>query len=444
MIRRAFAATFLFVNMAHAETPVSLTSGVAGHGAFLQPLSSLDKDMRAAFRRGESIFAQAWLVAPAPETPRFDGLGPLFNRRSCIACHAANGRGEPPEAETDIMRSMLVRLSVAGEGPHGAPRPEPVYGDQLQTDAVPGIPAEGEASVRWVESRIALGDGTPVMLRRPEVAIRKLGYGPLAPGTMTSPRVAPPVFGLGLLAAVPAAAIEKLADPTDKDGDGIRGRVNHVWEAESGRRTIGRFGAKANQPDVAQQIAAALIGDMGITSARFPSENCTPSEKACAAAPSGGGPEISTQDFTDLVAFVEGLAPPARRGGAAAGEKVFRDLGCAACHRPVLPVENPPGVKGTYEIQPYTDLLIHDMGEGLADHRPDFEASGTDWRTTPLWGIGLSAAVTDNPRYLHDGRARDLTEAILWHGGEAAKARDGFIAQTRTGRDALLAFLLML
>jgi CxxC motif-containing protein (DUF1111 family) len=437
----AASVVAIYAAAAQAEIPESLSSSLVGRGAFLQPLTSLNAPTRAAFRRGEGIFAQAWLVAPSAETPRFDGLGPLFNRRSCIACHAANGRGEPPRDAADRMRSMLVRLSVPGQGAHGAPRPEPVYGDQLQTESIPDVAPEGEATVRWTEQAVTLGDGTAVSLRRPEIVIRNLSYGPFMPGTMTSARVAPPVFGLGLLAAVPVADLAAHADPTDRDHDGIRGRINHVWDAHSGRKVAGRFGAKANQPDIAQQTAAALAGDMGITSARFPREACMPAQTTCARAPNGGHPEIPAQDFSDLVTFIEGLAPPARRGSAPGGERLFAALGCAACHVPALRAVDPPGVKGAREIHPYSDLLIHDMGEGLADHRPDFEASGSDWRTAPLWGLGLTAAVTETPRYLHDGRAGDLTEAVLWHGGEAARARDAFAAQPKSGRDALLAFL---
>jgi len=256
--------------------------------------------------------------------------------------------------------------------------------------------------------------------------------------------MSPSVFGLGLLAAVPDQQLTALADPDDENRDGVRGRVNHVWNAETGRKDIGRFGLKANQPTLRQQVAAALIGDMGITSGLFPQQNCMPAEDACLRAPSGRDIEINDYDFAALVSYVEALA--ARRAGDAASERggeLFRQSGCASCHVPSLTTgaDGPLPRAANRTIHPYTDLLLHDMGEGLADGRPDHEASGRDWRTAPLWGIGLAGHVQFGPTYLHDGRARDFTEAIIWHGGEAARARDAFAALNETDRNAVIAFL---
>jgi len=263
---------------------------------------------------------------------------------------------------------------------------------------------------------------------------------------MTSVRMSPAVYGLGLLEAVPEADLIAHADPDDRNEDGIRGRVNHVWDAQTGRSVIGRFGLKANQPNLRQQVAAALINDMGITSSLFTDQNCTALERACSAASHGVKPEISDADLAILVDYMNTLAPPARRPAnesARAGEVLFEDWGCAACHAPSLKTGPLPGFPAiaNHTIHPYTDLLLHDMGEDLADGRPDYEASGRDWRTAPLWGIGLVTTVADRPAYLHDGRARTLTEAILWHGGEAAESRKSFTDATRQDRDALLAFL---
>jgi CxxC motif-containing protein (DUF1111 family) len=258
--------------------------------------------------------------------------------------------------------------------------------------------------------------------------------------------MSPGVFGLGLLAAVPDEELIRLARLEDENRDGVRGRLNHVWNAQSGRMDIGRFGLKANQPSLRQQVAAALIGDMGITSRLFMQQNCTQAEDACLRAPFGRDPEINDDDLANLVSYIEALAPPVRRVGdkmSARGEELFLQIGCAACHVPSLTTASDSAFPqaSNRTIHPYTDLLLHDMGEGLADGRPDYEATGRDWRTAPLWGIGLAGVVIEHPTYLHDGRARNLDEAILWHGGEAARARDAFAALIEPDRNAILAFL---
>jgi len=260
-----------------------------------------------------------------------------------------------------------------------------------------------------------------------------------------SARVAPPLVGLGLLERIPSAAIEALADPDDRDANGISGRVNRVRDAASGASSLGRFGWKAGQPSVRQQVAAAFHGDLGITSSLFPESPCTPVQVACAKAPDGGTPEL-TDALLDLVTFyARTLGVPARRNPSTArpGEALFRKIGCADCHVERFVTGPAPDLPllAEQEIHPYTDLLLHDMGEGLADGRPEFAADGREWRTPPLWGIGLVHAVSRHTRFLHDGRARNLEEAILWHGGEAEKARRAYTALERSERDQLLFFL---
>ncbi len=387
-----------------------------------------------------------FVAGRSEDESRFSGLGPLSNNVSCIACHIGHGRGRPSANENDIMQSTLVKLSVPGVISHASSAPAPTYGSQIQPAGIPGVAGEADPAIRWHEEMQTLPDGSEVSLRRPELVLNNLRYGPLAHGTMTSVRMSPAVFGLGLLAAVPDAELIARADPNDRNEDGIRGRVNHVWDAEAGRSVVGRFGLKANQPNLRRQVAGALIGDMGITSTLSLKQNCTAAERACSAAQGPVGPEISDQDFTILVDYMVSLAPPARRPGndvARRGEALFEQFECAACHRPSLTTGPLPGLPqiGGRTIHPYTDLLLHDMGDGLADGRPDFEASGRDWRTAPLWGIGLAGTVADHPTYLHDGRARDLNEAILWHGGEAQSARNAFAAATASDREALIAFL---
>ena len=414
-----------------------------GRTAYTQPFTFIKDQASSNFRSGADLFRLPWSDGGEGH---FGGLGPLSNRFSCLGCHIGNGRGKTSIDETDFMRSTLVRLSVPGTDAHGAPVAEPTYGDQLQPTGIYGVLGEGQASIRWVERDEALKDGTRVSLRKPELVLSLLRYGPIAKDTMTSIRMSPPVFGLGLLEAVPEQELMALADPRDQNHDGVRGRPNHVWNPETGRVEIGRFGLKANQPTLKQQVAAALIGDMGITSHLFPKQNCTAAEDACTRAQSTRKLEISDDDLAVLVSYVEALAPPARRDAdpaAKQGEVLFDRIGCGACHVQNLTTGEDKALPQASHrtIHPYTDLLLHDMGDGLADGRPDYEASGRDWRTAPLWGIGLAGAIIDHPTYLHDGRARTLVEGIMWHGGEAAHARDGFAALNASDRAALVAFL---
>lgn len=417
----------------------------AGRDAFAQPTAGLSSAERVTFRMGQNLFHQAWLVAPSHEQPDVDGLGPLHNRLSCIACHVGNGRGEPSRGAPDVMRSMVVRLSVRGRDTHGGPQPHPVYGDQLNPDGIPGVPGEGKAILVWHDFVETLADGTRVSMRRPELRFRDLAYGPRGDDVLTSVRIAPPIFGMGLLEAIPEAEILRRAATGDDAGNATRGRANRVWDIVSGTQVVGRFGWKANQAGLRQQVASAFRDDLGITSSVRPDENCMLPQTACRAAASGGQPELSDSQLDAVMLYLRTLAPPPRRhvddARVRQGETLFAAIGCATCHVPTLPVAAGKGFAGVTEIHPYTDLLLHDMGDGLADRRPDFAAGPRDWRTPPLWGLGLTAIVGDQESYLHDGRARGVTEAILWHGGEAQGATDAFRALTTAERNALLTFL---
>jgi CxxC motif-containing protein (DUF1111 family) len=290
-------------------------------------------------------------------------------------------------------------------------------------------------------------DGTPYTLAAPRYVFSELNFGAMANDVMVSPRVAPFVFGLGLLEALSAETIEALADPDDADRDGISGRVNRVWDPLSQSIQLGRFGWKANQAGIEQQNSGALLGDIGITSPLFLQQDCPPAQSECLAAPDGGEPEADQQKVDFLTTYMRLLAVPARRQlddrQVLRGKALFRELGCASCHVDRLKTGDLPGFPevSQQQIRPYTDLLLHDMGEALADGRPDFLADGSEWRTPPLWGIGLVERVDGHSRFLHDGRARNLSEAILWHGGEAADARDQFKALDAARREQLLAFL---
>lgn len=418
-------------------------------GAFSFPARNLDDDGRNSFSLGNHFFRRNWVTAPASISGN-DGLGPTFNATSCDACHFKDGRGAPPEAPGELFVGLLVRLSIPGQNEHGGPLGDPAYGDQFNQNAVLGVPSEGKVSVTYEEVSGAYADGEAYSLRRPTYVFADLAFGAFAPGIMTSPRVAQAMVGLGLLGAVPEATLRALADDDDRDGDGVSGRLNMVWNQREGRATIGRFGWKANQPTVEQQVAGAFLGDIGMTSSLNPNENCPPAQAGCTAARSGGtpdAPELSDQKLVAVSRYSSTIAVPSRRAWTRAdvrrGEQLFGEARCSSCHVPKLQTGDLAGFPAlsNQTIRPFTDLLLHDMGPELADGRPDFLASGTEWRTTPLWGIGLQQTVSKHQLFLHDGRARGFAEAILWHGGEGERSREAFRAMARADREALVAFL---
>jgi CxxC motif-containing protein (DUF1111 family) len=414
--------------------------------AFSRPVPGLTREQELLFFVGNSFFNQNWVSAPASTTAR-DGLGPFFNARSCAGCHFKDGRGRPPAFDGEVPTGFLLRLSVPGRDAHGGPLPEPTYGGQLQEGALEGLTAEGRIIVTYEEIPFTFPDGQVVNLRRPIYRLDSLGHGDAAIDVLLSPRVAPQMIGLGLLEAVPAADIVAQADPDDRNRDGISGRANTVWDAARGESALGRFGWKANEPTIAQQVAGAFLSDIGITTPLFAAEACTAAIPDCAAIPHGGTPEIDPDDFDKVVLYAGSLAVPARRDWADAevllGKRLFHEAGCAACHTPALTTGQHPTLPALSNqvIHPYTDLLLHDMGEGLADNRPDFLADGREWRTPPLWGLGLIETVNGHTQLLHDGRARTLVEAILWHGGEGEVARDAFAALSAPERAAVVRFL---
>jgi CxxC motif-containing protein (DUF1111 family) len=418
--------------------------------AYTLSARNLSFDRRAHFFTGNSFFNDLWVQSPSSTTAR-DGLGPLFNAKSCSSCHLHDGRGRPPIAPEERVVSVLLRLSVPGEDAHGGPTADPVYGGQLQPNALPDVPAEGEVRVAWEEVPGEYADGTPYSLRRPTWRIEDLAYGPLADGILTSPRVAPHMVGLGLLAAIDAADLEALADPDDADGDGVSGRPNHVWSETAQAPVLGRFGWKANQPDLDHQTAGAFLGDLGITSDLHPDQDCSADQAECLAqydqGVEEGLPEADDMVMDRVVYYSHLLAVPGRRDvgerTVLRGRQRFEEAGCAACHvRTHVTGELPDYPElSDQQIWPYTDLLLHDLGPELADGRPDFEADGQEWRTPPLWGLGLLPIVNDHDLLLHDGRARGFAEAILWHGGEAEVSREAFRTLDEAGRDELLAFL---
>ncbi len=412
--------------------------------AFSHPNGNLKPAGRHQFRIGDAIFRKAWVSAPA-STRASDGLGPLFNARSCQFCHRKDGRGRPPLSADDRDGTLVLALVH----PSGK---DPQYGLQLQNRALAGLAAEGEVTINSVEKRARLEDGTEVVLRKPQYTVSNLGYGPLAPETGLSPRVAPPMIGMGLLEAIPAAAILALADPDDTNGDGISGRPSWI-ENDDGGRALGRFGWKASTPSIEIQTATAFANDIGIGNPLVPSAtgDCTALQPACLALPTGDprgdGLEIDQEVFERVVFYSRNLAVPTRRQAedpdVRQGQALFASAGCASCHTPHFVTGRVPSrpEHSNQVIWPYSDLLLHDMGEGLADAGPNGGPLRREWRTAPLWGIGLTKVVSGTFRLLHDGRADGLQEAILWHGGEAAEARKRFAAMSAEERGLLLRFL---
>lgn len=445
------------------ELPESLSGGDLTHFhsggmAFEQEAPNLSWGLSAAFDRGDGVFERAFTPSQTNNwRSDADGLGPLFNQTSCEACHQADGRSRPPADENEVIVGGLIRLSVPGTGPYGEPLAPAGYGAQISDQAIDGVPPEAQVRVRWLEETGQFPDGETYRLRRPSFIITDLAYGPLPANTQIEMRMAPPVFGLGLLEAIPEQTLLAWADPDDANGDGISGRPNYVWDLERGSKILGRFSWKANAFDVRQQSASAAFHDMGINNELFfyrhdeyaqrhkARQNCEPSQLACLNAYDSREFELRPDQLRDLTTYLQLLGVVYRRNmdnpTVQQGEQQFHLIGCANCHKSSVMTGQHEIARLEHQlIRPYTDLLLHDMGEGLAG-RADFEASPREWRTAPLWGIGLTQTVNGHTNFLHDGRARNLQEAILWHGGEAEAAKNRYMQLPKAEREALLLFL---
>ncbi|HUU73895.1 MAG TPA: di-heme oxidoredictase family protein [Burkholderiales bacterium] len=462
LFRRSILGAALFaaalVGLAQGEESAldnEFTVARADKEAYKQPVSVLSYQETKVFKAGRSHFKRRW-IAPITFNGEW-GLGPTFIQTRCSECHINNGRGSPPATANEQLSTMLVRLSLPGTNEHGSPRPDPNYGDQFQNNALQAqevdlryarmfVPAEAKLFLDWEEHTVSFVDGEQVSLRKPLLRIEDLAFGELGEGAMFSLRNTPPIIGLGLLEAVAEDTVLEIAKSQKQRG--VNGRPNYVWDAIDKKPALGRFGWKANAPSLMQQTAGAFLGDLGVTSWVFRENNCPPVQIACLNQDPANDPEIIDADMDDFELWLRTLAVPARRDMdtplVQEGKKLFGQAGCDVCHVPQLTTatEFPAYPKlANRTFNAYTDLLLHDMGEGLADGRPDYLAGGRDWRTTPLWGLGLSETVNGSTALLHDGRARNVSEAILWHGGEAEVSREVFRGMPKADRDALVKFV---
>ena len=422
----------------------ALTTPIADGGAFQQRAPNSSRDSQLYFNSGEGFYLQPWLPPPTEIETRA-GLGPLYNALACADCHLGGGRGRPPLTPEEEFAGFVLRLGNGTRASSGEAAGDARYGAQLQTRAIDGVAPEGTPRIETTLLEGTYADGTAFELGSPTYGLDRLQYGPADAGLVLSPRVAPATIGLGLLEAIPPARLAELEDADDADGDGISGRLNRVWDREQQRESGGRFGWKAEQPNLRQQIAAALSADLGVSSLLHPEDICTPSELCDAQGASQ--PELSERVLDRIVSYLRLLSVPARRHADAPdvlrGEQLFADAGCARCHVPshVTAADAALPELQSQIIAPYTDLLLHDLGPALGDGRPSFAAAGNEWRTPPLWGLGLYRTVSGHERLLHDGRADGVAEAVLWHGGEAATAREAFRALDTEERAMLVAFV---
>ena len=409
-------------------------------GSATGPIGGLSERDARVHAFGDKLFEQAFVAAPAP---LFGGLGPVYNNVSCANCHHNDGFGLPTFGQ--VGSSLLMRLSVPGEDEHGGPVAAPGFGGQLQNVALFGVQPEASVDLSYTEQKFTFPDGDTAWLRTPTYVLTN-PYMPLPANLLTSPRLGPTVFGLGLLENVPEETILSFTDPTDANNDGIKGRANYVYNPYTKKREIGRFGKKSNTSSLLVQVATAFQQDMGLTSYVQPTKSVF-GQPQMSAVPASTTHDLADSALDAVVFYVRTLSVPARRNTTNAlvkrGETIFKQINCSGCHMPTMYTGVVPGLPALsgQRIHAYTDMLIHDMGDGLADHRPDYLAGGNDWRTPPLWGIGMFVKTNGVPYYLHDGRARSLKEAILWHDGEGKRSRDQFVQLPAADRQALIAFL---
>ena len=341
---------------------------------------------------GQSIFEKIWISSPSA-THASDGLGPLYNARACAHCHINNGRGKVP-FHTDAKvkpSSLVVRVGQAVSAGNQAYSGDPVYGEQIQNFAITGYRAEADVRVEFEDIPVELEGGETVVLHKPSLKLSNLQYGELADETRLSLRLAPPLIGMGLLDAIDEKDILAYADPEDKNSDGISGRANQVWDPQVQQIRVGRFNLKASSPSLTHQSLAAFKNDVGISSYYFPADSgdCTAAQSECINAPGGSpkgkiGAEVEPPVTDLMVEYVRNLAVPKRRiennAQIEQGHQLFMQTGCASCHRPSFTTAKQSNKAFSEQtLWPYSDLLLHDMGDGLADEVSNGLATGREW-----------------------------------------------------------------
>ena len=425
------------------------------HNTYINIGANVGRIKELEFWSGFSFFRDPWVIAPASTTGR-DGLGPLFNTRSCITCHHDGGRGPMSPVGLHNPSSLLIRIGSTVAGVNAI---DPNYGGQIQPSSITLLnqsiseQPQGEAmlDLQYKTIKGQFADGLPFELIKPSYTLSHFSHGPLADNLGLSPRYAPSIYGMGLLDAISDQDLLAQEDINDANNDGISARYNRVVDRITNeQKAIGRFGFKALHPSLNQQVAAAFVGDIGITSAMFPNENCTDVQVGCKQVAKIGhptgveAPERVMRRVNDFSAYI-GVQPARRLTSKKVqqGRTLFYQAGCNACHTPSYTTDKnyPLSELANQKIWPYTDLALHDMGDGLSDGITEVDANGREWRTPPLWGIGMQKELSATARFLHDGRARSIEEAILWHGGEATPAQQQFIQMSKAQRESLLSFI---
>ena len=387
-------------------------------------LHALSDEEMDKFILGKSFFETPWVEAPSATTAR-DGLGPLYSANTCLSCHPHNGRGSVYNTKGQISRSLVTRLSIKSKNIDAKKGfiAEPTYGAQLSINSIYGVPFEGETS-RYYIDKVVTNGWENIILHKPVYGVSQLHYGKLAKDVVISQRVALGLLGLGFLEQLSDAQILANEDIDDKNNDGISGKANRVYSLETSHIEIGRYTHKASVPSIKHQVAGAFHNDMGLTSPLYPNDNCTKSQKKCLTSPKGiNNYDVPMKRLNAVSFYIQNLQAPKTKKSQLYkdGLKIFKQISCSACHITSFTL------KSAKIIHPFSDLLLHDMGEGLADGRVEFKANGNEFRSTPLWGISIYKSILkDRMNYLHDGRAKTIQEAILWHSGEAQKAKDNF------------------
>jgi len=458
----SFIYIFLAIFLIRADTfadpslPGGETSNqVENKNSFSLSSRNLEEHMRINFLVGNALFERMWEDSSISKNIAKDGLGPFFSARSCESCHINDGRGHIPITNKEDKISVVIQISqnIAQSNDYIKNIEDDIYGGQISEFAVKDVLKEADIIIDYKYSLEMYEDGRVVELRRPIIKIDNLNYGDFNESTIFSARIAQPMIGLGLIEHISDQSLLMNEDINDTNNDGVSGKANKVWDIENEKLAIGRFGWKAAQPSVYQQTADAFYHDMGLSNKLYSNPfNCTSKQVECAKAISGNSEEYDdlevSNDQLDLVTFYSSqLGVPARRSinaeNVKKGKEIFFALNCNSCH-----VESfTTGDTGSHAnlnnqiIYPYSDFLLHDMGESLSDGVSEFLAQGSEWRTPPLWGIGLTSIVSDEYGYLHDGRARTIEEAILWHGGEANEIIQNYKKLKKSEVNQLLSFI---